>query len=277
MSLSLKNRTHYGKRQQWNGVTSISFHCIAFISFPWGPSHSQAPPCKAPGQGEQRGDSQAQRAQDHPGPGPWHRTWCSGWPGEGPCRPALGLYSQGRSWPNACPTGFRSSLGSCNVSVPCPGQAKTWGPLGAGLGVQKVASQPGSGPYCGHSHRDMAWTLMVLDPPLSSCEGVGLSRVRHVASLVTAATLWGSPWHWKGTGTKVGLPQHRPECVGSCLHAGKLFQVILRVHLLKLGSVKQRKGLRERRQDHSNRSEARQSCADLGKDGTVTGEPRWAV
>ena len=42
--------------------------------------------------------------------------------------------------------------------------------------------------------------------------------------------------------------------------------MILRVHLLKLGTVKQREGLREKRQDRSNRSETRLGCLDSRKE-----------
>ena len=47
-------------------------------------------------------------------------------------------------------------------------------------------------------------------------------------------------------------------------------QVILRVHLLKLGTVKQKKDLRWKKQDHSNRSKPRLSCLDAEKEPTVT-------
>ena len=45
-------------------------------------------------------------------------------------------------------------------------------------------------------------------------------------------------------------------------------QVILRVCLLRLGTVKQRKGFRQKSQDHRHRSEPTLGCLDSGKEVT---------
>lgn len=82
------------------------------------------------------------------------------------------------AWAQVVPVWARSGPG---------GRLRTQGPLGAVLGVQKVTSQPGSGPSL--------WSLFPLGYDLtSSClpgRWVGPKRMREVPFIVAAATFEG--------------------------------------------------------------------------------------